>query len=463
VSAALRRSFSSLAVPNYRRYFAGQVVSISGNWMQTVAEIWLILRLTGDGAAVGLAAGLQFLPMLLAGAWGGLLADRVPKRTLLMVTQALMAIPALALFLLVATGSVQAWMVFALIFVRGAVNAADNPARQSFVVEMVGADRVVNAVSLNSVLVQSARIIGPATAGAVITLAGVAPCFLVNALSFAAMIVALRRMDPSLLETMRPASREPGQLRSAMRYVLRTPELRIPLAMMAVVGTLSFNFQVLLPLVARFTWHGSASAYAALTTAMGVGSIAGALVSSARARVSPGLLTGAASVFGVVGLLAAAAPSYPLQLLSLLPLGAASVTFAAGVNSALQLAVEPAMRGRVMALYSVVFLGSTPIGAPLVGWLASTAGPRAGLALGGIAAIAAGLVARVAFARHADEAPQEAQAAAVVPEPAPEPALVPGPAVEGEPVVAATAASPSHAGRIRHASGRPARRIATRR
>lgn len=460
MSAALRRSFSSLAVPNYRRYFAGQVVSISGNWMQTVAEIWLILRLTGNGAAVGLAAGLQFLPMLLAGAWGGLLADRIPKRRLLTVTQVLMAIPALTLFLLVETGAVQAWMVFALVFVRGSVNAADNPARQSFVVEMVGADRVVNAVSLNSVLVQSARIIGPATAGAVITVAGVAPCFLVNALSFAAMIVALRRMDPALLQTSRPAPREPGQLRSALRYVRRTPELRIPLAMMAVVGTLSFNFQVLLPLVARFTWHGTASAYAALTTAMGVGSIAGALASGARGRVSPGLLTGAATVFGAAGLLAAAAPSYGLQLLTLLPLGAASVTFAAGVNSALQLAVEPAMRGRVMALYSVVFLGSTPIGAPLVGWLASTAGPRAGLALGGVAAIAAGLVARIAFARHAGQT--ERQAPAVPREPGAERALAPEPATE--PALPLAAAAPaSHAARVRRPSRRAGGRIGARR
>jgi MFS family permease len=401
VTAALGRSFRSLSVPNYRRYFAGQVVSLSGNWMQTVAEVWLILRLTGSGTMVGLAAALQFLPVLVAGAWGGLLADRVPKRRLLTITQALMAIPALTLWGLTASGAVQAWMVLALIFARGAVNAVDNPARQSFVVEMVGPERVVNAVSLNSVLVHTARIVGPAAAGAVIALLGVAPCFLINALTFAAMLVALRRMDPGQLAAAPVAARADGQLRAALRYVLATPALRVPLAMMAVIGTLSFNFQVLLPLLAKFTWHGNASAYAALTAAMGVGSVAGALASGARGRVSPRILTVAASAFGAVMLLAALAPSFPLQVAALVPLGAASVTFAAGVNSALQLAVAPELRGRVMALYSVVFLGSTPIGGPISGWLAQAAGPRAGLVMGGIAALAAGLVARRAFARAA--------------------------------------------------------------
>src|SRR3954470_13550812 len=399
VTAALGRSFDSLSVPNYRRYFTGQVVSLAGNWMQTVAEVWLILRLTGSGTMVGLAAALQFLPVLVAGAWGGLLADRVAKRRLLTITQALMALPALTLWALTASGVVVPWMVPPLIFARGAVNAVDNPARQSFVVEMVGPERLVNAVSLNSVIVHTARIVGPATAGAIIALLGVAPCFLVNALTFVAMLVALRRMDPAQLTAAPVAPREGGQLRSALRYVFATPALRIPLAMIAVVGTLSFNFQVLLPLLARFTWHGNASAYAALTAAVGGRSVAGALAAGARGRVSPRILTVAAFAFGAVMLLAAVAPTFPLQLLALVPLGAASVTFAAGVNSALQLAVEPAMRGRVMALYSVVFLGSTPIGGPIAGWLSEAAGPRAGLVMGGVAALAAGLVAQRAFAR----------------------------------------------------------------
>jgi MFS family permease len=405
VSAALRRSLSSLAVHNYRRYFAGQIVSLAGNWMQIVAETWLVLKLTGNGALVGLGAALQFLPILVAGAWGGLLADRLPKRRLLMTTQALMALPALALFALVTTGTVEVWQVFALIFLRGSINAVDNPARQSFVVEMVGPDRVVNAVSLNSVIVHTARIAGPAAAGAVIALAGVGPCFAVNALSFAAMLVALRGMDPAGLHAPPPAERAPGQLRAAVRYAWATPALRVPLLMMAVVGTLSFNFQVLLPLVARFTWDGTATTYAALTSAMAAGSVLGALASGARGRVSPHLLAGSSLAFGALTLLAAGAPAFALQVAALVPLGAASVTFAAGVNSSLQLAADPAMRGRVMALYSVVFLGSTPIGAPLVGWIAESAGPRAGLAVGGVAALATGVLAWVALRRAAPAQP----------------------------------------------------------
>src|SRR5947199_3642493 len=379
--------------------------------MQIVAETWLVLKLTGNGAMVGLAAALQFLPILLAGAWGGLLADRLPKRRLLMTTQALMVLPALALFALVTTGAVQVWQVLALIFVRGSVNSVDNPARQSFVFEMVGGDRVVNAVSLNSVIVHTARIAGPAAAGAVIALAGVGPCFLVNALSFAAMLAALRGMDPEHLHAVPGAERAPGQLRAAVRYAWATPALRVPLLMMAVVGTLSFNFQVLLPLVARFTWDGTATTYAALTSAMAAGSVLGALASGARGRVSPHLLAGSSVAFGTLTLLAAGAPAFLLQVAVLVPLGAASVTFAAGVNSSLQLAADPAMRGRVMALYSVVFLGSTPIGAPLVGWIAQSAGPRAGLAVAGGAALATGLVAWAALRRAAATAPAPASAA----------------------------------------------------
>jgi MFS family permease len=402
VTAALRRAGTSLGVPNYRRYFAGQIVSVSGNWMQTVAEMWLIVQLTGSGAAVGFTAGLQFVPVLLFGAWGGLIADRLPKRRVLMVTQALMALPALALWGLTAAGSVTPLIVYALVLARGTVNAVDNPTRQSFVIELVGAERVVNAVSLNSVIVQSARIIGPATAGAVIALAGVGTCFAINALSFVAMLVALAGMDPAALGAVAPVRRVRGELRAGLRYVREAPALWIPLGMMALVGTLSFNFQVLMPLLASETWHGTAATYALLTAAMAVGSVAGALAAGARGRVSPRILVGAATGFGALELLAAAAPSLPLQVLALVPLGAMTVTFSAGVNSTMQLAVTPAMRGRVMALYSVVFLGSTPFGAPLVGWLAEVAGPRAGMALGACAALAAAGLASVAYAHVAE-------------------------------------------------------------
>jgi MFS family permease len=399
VSAGVRRTFHSLSVPNYRRYFAGQVVSISGNWMQIVAEMWLIVQLTGSGVSVGVTAALQFLPMLLFGAWGGLLADRVPKLRLLQYTQALMALPALALWGLTATGDIAPWMVFALVLARGSVLAIDNPARQAFVMELVGPDRIVNAVALNSVVVHTSRIAGPALAGTVIALLGVGPCFALNALSFVAMLIALRRMDRSQLQIAPSAERAPGDVRLALRHVQSTPALWIPLGAMVLVGTLSFNFQVLMPLLAHSTWHGTATTYAAMTMAMGVGSVSGALTTGLLGRVSPRMIVGAATAFGVFELLAAAAPSLPLQILALVPLGAVSVTFAAGVNSSLQLAASPVMRGRVMSLYSVVFLGSTPIGAPLVGWLAEVASPRAGLALGGAAALVAAAGARVAYAR----------------------------------------------------------------
>jgi MFS family permease len=370
-AAPLRRSVASLAIPNYRRFFVGQVVSVSGNWMQNVAAMWLVLHLTGNGTMVGLTAAAQFLPMLLVGAWGGLIADRFPKRRLLTVTQALLALPPLTLFVLVTTGAVQAWMVIALAFAGGCVLAFDNPARQSFVVEIVGSDRVVNAVSLNSVLVQSSRIAGPGAAA------------------------ALRRMTQSELQPAPPAVRETGQLRAALRYVAATPALRRPLVMMAVIGTFSFNFPTLLPLLAKFTFHGTATAFALLSAALAAGSIAGALTMGSRERIDDRFLALSAFAFGALTVVAAITPTYALMLVALALVGAASVSFSAGTNSAVQLAATPEMRGRVMALYSIVFIGSTPIGAPLVGWLASAVDPRAGLALGGIAALATGTAALV--------------------------------------------------------------------
>ena len=402
MSAALRRSVGSLQVPNYRRWFAGQLVSISGNWMQIVAEMWLVLTLTGSALALGVTTALQFLPILLLGAWGGLVADSMPKRRLLLITQALMAVPALALFALSATGDVAAWMVMGLVLARGSVLAIDMPARQSFVIEIVGADRLVNAVGLQSVLIHSSRITGPAIAGLLIAGGGIELCFLLNAMSFGAMILALRSLDTAALAPPKLATREPGAIRIAFQYVTRTPELAIPLGMMALVGTLAFNFQVLLPLLARETFAGDATAYSALVVAMGAGAVAGALVTGARRRIGDRLLIGSALGFGMFGLIAAAAPTLTLAALALVPLGAASVTFAAGINSTLQLAAEPHMRGRVMALYSIVFLGSTAIGGPLTGLLSGALGPRAALVMAGVAAVVAAVGARFAFARAAE-------------------------------------------------------------
>jgi MFS family permease len=389
VTAALRRSFDSLQVPNFRRYFKGQVVSLSGNWMQTVAEVWLILSLTDSGFAVGIATALQFLPIMILGAWGGSLADRFAKRDLLMVTQGLMMIPPLVMLGVTVGGIVTPAMVFGLIFIRGTLLAVDNPARQAFVMEMVGPDRIVNAVSLNSVIVHSARVAGPALAGILIATVGVAPCFGLNAATYLFMIWALYGMDSRRLAAPPKADREPGRVRAAIRHVRDTPELAMPLLLMAVVGTLGLNFQVILPLLAKLTFEGGASSYAVLVSSMGAGSVIGALITGARGKTGMGVIAASALAFGGMAMAAALMPSLASEIPVLALLGASAVTFAAAINSTIQLAVEPEMRGRVMALYSVVFLGSTPIGGPLVGFISESADPRLALALASISGLIA--------------------------------------------------------------------------
>lgn len=401
MNAIFRRSVSSLEIPNYRRWFAGQLASVSGNWMQIFAEMWLIVTVTGSAFAVGLTAALQFLPVLLLGAWGGLIADSVSKRKLLFVTQTLMALPALVLFGLSASGDVAPWMVMALVFARGTVMAVDMPARHSFVIDIVGSDRVVNAVGLQNVLIHSSRIAGPAMAGLIIAAGGIQICFLLNALSFGAMILALHSLDTSAISPPKLAARERGAVRHAFRYVAQTPALAIPLGLMALVGTLGFNFLVVLPLLARETFGGGPTAYSALVIAMGIGSIGGALATSVRGRVGDRFLVLASLAFGVFALLASVAPTLELAVLALVPLGAASVSFSAGISSTLQLASAPHMRGRVMALYAMVFLGSTPIGGPITGLVSGTLGPRFGLVMAGVAALIGAVGAAYAFARKA--------------------------------------------------------------
>ncbi|HET6830838.1 MAG TPA: MFS transporter [Solirubrobacterales bacterium] len=406
MSAAVRRSFASLEIANYRLYFGGQVVSLAGNWMQIVAELWLVLTLTGSGFLVGLATALQFAGILLLGALGGALADRFDKRRLLIVSQAGMAVPATLLFALTAAGVVEAWMVFVVIGLRGLVLAVDNPTRQAFVIEIVGPDRVVNAVSLNSVLVHSARIIGPAIAGAVIALWGLAPCFGINALSFVAMLAALVRMRPELLHRPKPARRH-GGVRQALRHIAARRELRVPLLLMLVLSTVGFNFQVVIPLLADQTFSGDVSAYSLMMVAMGLGSITGALSVGTRSRVSRELIAAAAVGFGLTSLLAAAAPTLALEMTALALLGVCSVTFAAGINSGLQLAAAPEMRGRVMAVYSIAFLGSTVIGGPIAGWLGEAISPRAPLVAAGLAGLAVAAAAYWAWSeRDTGPAPQ---------------------------------------------------------
>jgi MFS family permease len=382
-------TFGSLRVPNYRLYFAGQVVSITGSWMQRVAQSWLVLHLSGSGLALGLVNALQFMPILLIGAWGGLYADRLDKRRVLMVTQALMGLLALVLGVVALTGMARLWMVYVLALLLGLVTALDNPARQSFVMEMVGRQQLSNAVSLNSAVFTSARVVGPALAGLLITAVGTGWCFVINAVSFAAVLLALAAMDPTRLDRAEAPARSRGQVLEGLRFVWSRPDLRVPLALLAVVGTLALNFTVVLPLLARDTFHGDAGTYGTLFSVLGVGSLAGALFTAARREPSARLLLGSLALFGGLMLAASAAPTLPLEIAVLIPMGVAALAFQTTTNALIQLRSEPALRGRVMAIYAVVFLGTTPIGAPIVGWVAETFGARSGFALGGAAVLVA--------------------------------------------------------------------------
>jgi MFS family permease len=392
-------AFASLAVPNFRLYLGGQSVSLPGTWMQVVAQSWLVLQLSGSGVVLGLVAAAQFLPVLLFGPYGGLLADRADKRRLLLGTQTALGLLALVLGILTVTHVVQLWMVFVLAVALGAVNSVDQPTRQTFVPEMVGRDRVQNAVSLNSVLTNASRAVGPAVGGVVIAAAGLGVCFLVNAASFAAVLVALSRIRTGELHPAPPAGRERGQLRQGLRYVRAAPGLLAPLLMMALAGTLAYEFQVSLPLLARVSLHGGASTYGFLTAAMGIGAVAGGLIVAALAR--SGLLpcTVAAAGFGIAILAAALVPSLPGELAAMVVVGFFSTGFMATGNTTLQLTATPQFRGRVMALWSVTFSGSTPIGGPVVGAVADGLGPRYGLGLGAIACLAAAIVGAAALRR----------------------------------------------------------------
>lgn len=390
---ALRgQTFASLANPNYRRYITGQATSLVGTWMQTVAQSWLVYQLTGSPAVLGTVIAVQTLPMLVLGPYGGVVADRMDKRKLMIGLQTMMSVQALLLGVLTVTGTVRLWHVFVLAAMLGLNNCFENPARQAFILELVGPADLRNAVSLNSVLASSARAVGPAVAGIVIATGGIGFCFLLNAMSFVAVVVSLLRLDTSLLNPSEPARRRPGQLREGFTYVRRTPELAVPLLMMALVGCLAYEFQVVLPVVASETFGGDGSTYGFLTAAMGVGAVVGGLVVAARGRTGIRAMVWTSIAFGVVLAAAAAAPTLWAVMVAMTLVGAVSVAFLSQGNSTLQLTAAPHMRGRVMALWAVAFLGSTPIGGPIAGWVSGHFGGRGGLALGAITClVAAGL------------------------------------------------------------------------
>lgn len=399
VRLAASRTFRSLGVRNYRLYFLGQIVSMSGTWMQSVAQAWLVLELTGSGIALGTVTALQFLPTLVLGPWGGLIADRVDKRRLLIWTQSAAALLALVLGVLVVTHVVTLWMVYALALGLGLVTMIDMPTRQTFVMEMVGREHVTNAVSLNGVIVNASRIVGPAVAGTLIATVGVGICFLVNAGSYLAVIAGLFMMRPRELQRGAITTRQGGQLRAGLRYVWRTPELRTPLLLMAVVGAIAYNFSVLLPLMVRFAYHAGAGAFGVLFAVMGAGAVVGGLAVAAWGMANRRLLAGAAIALGGFLALAALAPSLGFEMAAMLPIGVASTAFIAVSNSLLQLGATPEMRGRVMGLFAVVFLGTTPIGGPLVGWIAEQLGPRAALGIAAGVTAAAGTIFFVSLRR----------------------------------------------------------------
>jgi len=397
---AARVTFRSMSVRNYRLYFAGQLISTTGTWMQSIAQAWLVLQITGSGVALGVTVALQFTPVLLVGAWGGLVADRVDKRRLLVGTQAAAGVLALVLGSVTALGVVQLWMIYVLALGLGAVNALDNPARRAFVVEMVGAEHVSNAVSLSSAMFMAARVIGPAIAGLVIAGFGVSWCFFANGVSYSAAVIAFLAMRENEFFSVEPIPRRKGQLREGLRYAWSTPALRLVLVLTAVIGTLAFNFQVVLPLLAKQTFSGGADTLGVLYASMSIGSVIGALVSAHEARATRRFVLGAALAFGAALVGAALAPTFALELLVLVPVGAAGIAFTAMANGVLQTETAPEMRGRVAALFTVAFLGSTPIGGPIIGWVSEQLGPRAGLWVGGIATLAVTVVAIAGIRRH---------------------------------------------------------------
>ncbi len=395
MSAARRfssKTFAALSVRNFRLFFVGQLISVSGTWMQSVAQGWLVLQLTNSSVDLGFAIALQYLPILLFGTYGGLVADRHEKRRILYFTQSSAGLLALTLGLLMTTHHVTVDTVFVLATLLGFVNLFDVPARQAFVQEMVGRDLIANAVSLNSALMNSGRVIGPSVAAGLIALVGTAACFYTNAASYVAVIFALALMRRGELLPMQTVRRQPGQLRLGLKYVRETPQLRNVIIAVAVVGTFAFNFTVTLPLLAHVTFHQkSATQYGLLMGAMGVGAVAGGLLSAHRSRPTPKLLALLAVSFGVSMTLVAFAPTILWAEIFLVPTGACSIAFLSTANSMLQLNSGQQMRGRVMSLYTIAFLGTTPFGAPLIGVLIGATNPRIGILLGAILTLFTGL------------------------------------------------------------------------
>jgi MFS family permease len=395
----MRRTFVSLGTRNYRLFFVGQLISVMGTWMQTVAQGFLVLQLTHSGTALGLTVAARYAPIFLLGPWGGVVADRLDRRRVMYVTQILAGLLAAAFAVLVGTGVIRLFMVYLLALGLGLVNVFDNPARQSLISDLVPAAQLPNAVMLNSITINAARIFGAASGGLIAGTFGLTLCFAINAVSFVAVVVTLAMMTGADITKHERAPRRGGELRAGFRYVRATPQLLLPLLMVAIVGMLAWEFQVSLPLLANVTFHGGAGLYGAMMSVMAAGGVVGGLVSASRSHTGPRALAVAAIGWGIAIIGAALAPTLAIEFVLLVFVGYGSITFNSYAKTTLQLAATPAMRGRVMALWGLAWVGSTPIGGPIVGWVGEHLGARWSLLVGGIPTLILGLAAYPALSK----------------------------------------------------------------
>ncbi len=387
-------TFAALSVPNFRRYVAGQSLSLIGTWVETVAQGLLVLQLTHSGTILGLTTAARYGPILVLSPYAGLLVDRYPKRRVLLGTQAGLGLVSAILGVSVLTGAIRLWQVVVLGLLFGTLSAIDNPARQAFVQEMVGHDLVRNAVTLNSTSVNLARVIGPTIAAVLVSTIGIGWCFVVNAISFCFVIASLLSLDTRRLHPAAAVPHRRGQLREGLRYAARVPAIARPLLMMAVIGTFTFEFEVSLPLLATKTFHGSGTTYSWLLGAFGAGAVAGGLYAARSAGTGVARLTWAALGYAIAMGLLALAPTLPAAIAACVLVGVATIMFLTTGNSTIQLASEPDHRGRVAALWSMALVGTTPIGSPIIGAISDAAGPRSAVALGAIACLAAVVIGR---------------------------------------------------------------------
>ena len=397
---ATGETFRSFHTRNFRVFFIGQAISQAGTWLQFIAQALLVLRLTDSGVALGVVTACQFLPVLVFGAWAGVISDRTDKRKLMLVTQTFMMVFAFALGLLVLTHHETVGWVYLLAGLTGVANAFDNPSRRVMITELVEEDDLGNAVSLNSALITGSRVIGPALAAWLISGVGIGWCFMANSASFVAVLIALAMIDPAELHLNERVPKQKGQIREGFLYVWQDRDLRLTMALMGVVATLSFNWNVVLPLLAVHTFHGTANTYAFITTVFSIGSLAGSLWIARRQTMTVSFLARTSVAFGVASGLIALAPNPVSAAVAGALAGATGIAFLSATMTSLQLGSIPAMRGRVMALYSILFLGSTPIGGPLSGWLAQQFDTRVALWMGAIAAAVSGIVAVMALRRR---------------------------------------------------------------